>query len=285
MQKQTNWIGVSVNHTPQILEEISAQIFNLGCQGITELEASFELYFSENDFSEKQKETLIGLLKSNKIELEDLTFTKVAHENWNENWKENFKIFGLGEKIIIQPDWENYQAKPDETVITIAPKMSFGTGHHETTRLILELMENLITPGMSVLDAGTGSAILAIYAALKAAKPVIAFDNDPEAIDNALENCLLNNVVTQVQVSCNDLSGIEKRKFDLILANINRNVLLTLSTPFLDYSAPGKLLILSGLLQTDFEDIKKKYTNAGWHLLDSKQEGEWMALMLKNEKA
>jgi len=159
--------------------------------------------------------------------------------------------------------------------------MAFGTGHHETTQLILDLMEDLIVPEMAVLDAGTGSAILAIYAALKGAN-VIAFDNDPDAIENGEENCGLNSVSSNINLFCTDLSGIKTEIYDLIIANINRNVLLDLATPFLDYSASGKLLLLSGLLESDRETILKKYNHAGWELQKGKQKGEWVALLMKN---
>ena len=282
MQIQNNWIGISVKYSPAILEELSVQIFALGCQGINELSGSFELYFSVTDFNDSVKKQLLDLLKSKKIDENDIVFTTIEPENWNENWKENFKIFRVGQKIIVKPDWENYKNTKNETIITIAPKMAFGTGHHETTQLILALMENLIKPGMSLLDAGTGSAILAIYGALKGAETIVAFDNDPDAIENAEENCLLNGVSSKIDLYCDDLSGIIKKDYDLITANINRNILLQLAAPFLSYSAPGNLLVLSGLLETDYDDVLKKYNEAGWRLEKSKQQGEWMALLFKN---
>ncbi len=281
MKTKNSWIGIYIKYPPAILEELSAYFFAMGCQGINELESSFQLFFYEEDFTDSTREKLFSLLNSKGIDVQ-IVFNKIEAENWNESWKENFKIFQVGQKIIVKPDWENYTAKKNETVITIAPKMAFGTGHHETTQLILELMENRINPGMSVLDAGTGSAILAIYAALKGAGTIVAFDNDPDAIENAAENCALNAVSSKINLHCNDLSMITKKEYDLIVANINRNILLQLATPFLDYIIPGGLLILSGLLTTDFDDILKKYNEAGWHLLKSKQKGEWMAILMKN---
>ena len=283
MQTKDNWIGVYIKYPPAILEELSAYFFAMGCQGINELEYSFQLFFYEKDFTDSVKEQLFTLLNSKGIDVQ-IVFNKIEPENWNENWKENFKTFRVGKKIIVIPDWETYEAAKDETVITIAPKMAFGTGHHETTQLILDLMEDLITPGMSVLDAGTGSAILAIYAALSGAGTTDAFDNDPDAIENAEENCELNGVSSKINLYCDDLSGIEKKEYDLIIANINRNVLLNLAAPFLDYSTKGNNLILSGLLQTDYDDILKKYSEVGWQLQKSKQQGEWMALLMKNGK-
>jgi len=282
MQTQNNWIGIYIKYPPAVLEELSPYFFAMGCQGINELEYSFQLYFIERDFTDSVKIQLLEFLCSKGIDVQ-IVFKKIEPENWNENWKENFKIFRVGKRIIVKPDWESYKAIEDEIVVTIAPKMAFGTGHHETTQLILSLMENIIQPGMPVLDAGTGSAILAVYAALKEAGTIVAFDSDPEAIENAKENCALNDVSSKIKLYCDDLSGIAKKEYGLIVANINRNVLLQLATPFLGYSAQGNLLILSGLLETDYKDILKKYSEAGWQLQKSKKKGEWCALQFQNK--
>lgn len=282
MQTQINWIGIYIKYPPAVLEELSPYFFAMGCQGINELEYSFQLYFIERDFTDSVKIQLLEFLCSKGIDVQ-IVFKKIEPENWNENWKENFKIFRVGKRIIVKPDWESYKAIEDEIVVTIAPKMAFGTGHHETTQLILSLMENIIQPGMPVLDAGTGSAILAVYAALKEAGTIVAFDSDPEAIENAKENCALNDVSSKIKLYCDDLSGIAKKEYGLIVANINRNVLLQLATPFLGYSAQGNLLILSGLLETDYKDILKKYSEAGWQLQKSKKKGEWCALQFQNK--
>ncbi len=282
MQTQNNWIGIYIKYPPAVLEELSPYFFAMGCQGINELEYSFQLYFIERDFTDSVKIQLLEFLCSKGIDVQ-IVFKKIEPENWNENWKENFKIFRVGKRIIVKPDWESYKAIEDEIVVTIAPKMAFGTGHHETTQLILSLMENIIQPGMPVLDAGTGSAILAVYAALKEAGTIVAFDSDPEAIENAKENCALNDVSSKIKLYCDDLSGIAKKEYGLIVANINRNVLLQLATPFLGYSAQGNLLILSGLLETDYKDILKKYSEAGWQLQKSEKKGEWCPLQFQNK--
>ncbi|MCB9058782.1 MAG: 50S ribosomal protein L11 methyltransferase [Calditrichae bacterium] len=282
---QNAWVKIRVNANPNLLEVLSPVFFELGCQGINELSDHFQLFFEQKDWTSDKKQQLLAILETYVVDgPAELKVEDVPSEDWTENWKKNFKPFRLGDKILIQPDWENLVPGEGETVITIAPKMAFGTGHHETTKLILQMLEKVVHPGMSVLDAGTGSAILAIYAAIKGANPVMAFDNDPLAIENALENCTLNNV-THVKAVCAELKDIKAEPYDLIVANINRNVLLDLAGPLKAYSKKTGWLILSGLLVTDREDILGKYRTQGWELLKEEMMGEWMALLLKNSDA
>ena len=141
----------------------------------------------------------------------------------------------------------------------------------------------LLKEGSRVLDAGTGSGILAIYAVMSGAKRVTAFDNDPLAVENALENFKLNSVQDKIDVFCGELEQIRSEKFPLILANINRNVLLQLAKDFYSRASDAGLLILSGLLQEDFEQINNQYIKNGWRLLDQKREGEWLALVFEKD--
>lgn len=278
------WIEVKISVSPEILEEISADFFALGCQGINEREEDFCIFFPAGNWDLNSKDKLLHLAARYKIPGNKIQFSDIEAENWNENWKENFTTFRLGKNIIITPDWENYVPKPLDVVLTITPKMAFGTGHHETTQLILEMMEDIVNPGMTVLDAGTGSAILAIYAAKKGASAVVAFDNDPEVMENAAENCELNSVHKNIQLQCAVLSEIKQQYFDLLLANINRNVLLEIAIDLRKYSKKGGLLVLSGLLETDKNDIINHYNNAGWNYKRGRQKGEWVALLLENSK-
>jgi ribosomal protein L11 methyltransferase len=280
MNKTSNWIEIIVKAEPLLLEELSASFFEIGCQGINENEKSFTLYFENKQWNDHKKAEVTGILAQKNIPAADISFNTIEEENWIEKWKENFKIFRVGKNIIVQPDWENYQAQADEQVVTIIPKMAFGTGHHETTQLILKQLEKTLHAGMSVLDAGCGTAILSIYAALKGAERIVAFDIDPVAIENARENVLLNKAGDKIELKCSTLQEIDSAPFDLIVANINRDILLELATAYVNYSRPGTLLILSGLLDIDGDVILKKYKEAGWQEVDRDHQGEWLCLNL-----
>lgn len=275
---KNDWLVITVKANPLILEELSELIFNIGSEGVEEKETSFDVYFNIKNWDSKKKEAFIKILEKKDISTKDILYSSIRSQNWNENWKENFKPFRLGSKIIIQPDWEKYQARKDEKVITIAPKMAFGTGHHETTKLILKQMEAEIITAATVLDAGTGSGILAIYAALCGAKKVVAFDFDPEAIANAVENCDLNNVSDKIDLLCTDINGIRPEPYNFIIANINKNVLLDSAESFRKYATESTTLILSGLLHSDKEEIKTNYESNGWIFKKSDQLGEWISL-------
>lgn len=277
---QEKWIEIKVISHPKHLEHISSYLFALGCDGISETDADFTVYFPSQVWSTESfkllKSILLSVDKESKIAVSEL-----EAENWNENWKENFKPFHLTDSCVIVPDWEQDFNAGDAYKIIISPKMAFGTGHHETTQLILLLLPEYLKKGAKVLDAGTGSAILAIHAMQLGANQVLAFDNDPVAMENARENVVLNGFENQIDCHTGQLDIAAGKEFDLILANINRNVLLDLATEFQPYLTGEGHLILSGLLESDFEIVAGKYKQAGFELMERKQRGEWLALVYK----
>lgn len=281
MDETTNWIDITIKADPQLLEELSASFFEIGCQGIHENDDSFTLYFAEAAWDDDLKMAVKQILEKKKINETDIGFHVLKDENWNEQWKEHFKTFRVGNNLIVKPDWENYTAKAREKVITISPKMAFGTGHHATTQLILKELEGIIKPAVTVLDAGTGSAILAIAAARLGASKITAFDVDSVAIENAQENTNLNGVSDRIDLKCCKLQEIERADYDCIIANINRNVLLELAGSFKDYAHVGTLLLLSGLLVTDRDVVADAYAQGGWKLKKKTRQDEWMCLTFK----
>jgi ribosomal protein L11 methyltransferase len=280
MSRKSGWTEIRVNADPMLLEELSVPFFDMGCQGIDEQQNGFTVYFKKEHWTDATKMIFSSLLENKDITADKITYQTLEEENWNENWKEYFKTFRLGKNIIIKPDWEVYEAEDEEKVVTIIPKMAFGTGHHETTRLILKQLEETVRPGMSVLDAGCGTAILAIYCAVMGAGKITAFDVDAVAVENARENIMLNQVADRICLRCATLQDINKEAYDLITANINRNVLLDLAAPFNAYTRPGTILLLSGLLHEDKDAVLQQYNREGWILEKSEQRAEWLSLRL-----
>jgi len=280
---ETNWVEVKIKMNPAELESCSAGFFELGCKGINELESEVVLYFDAIDWTDQlpdkiktHVQTILGA-NSNLW----LIVNNFPAENWEEKWKENFRAFRLGTNIVIRPEWESYQPQEADQVLVINPKMAFGTGHHETTCLILEQLELMNLEGTTLLDAGTGSAILGIYAVKRGAKKVVAFDNDPVAIENAHENAGLNNVADRMDIRCCELDAVIPQAYDIISANINRNVLLSLSEVFMRYVHPGTKLILSGLLETDIKDVRPVYEKSGWRFIQQSRQSEWVCMVLQ----
>ena len=187
----------------------------------------------------------------------------------------------MTDKVIIKPSFRNYEPKDGQIVITIDPKMSFGTGEHETTRLMIESVEKYITKNSHVLDIGSGTAILSILAAKLGAAKVFAIDNDELCLENGLENILVNNVQSKVNVVNCELHDLNEFNFDFILANINKHILIDIAPEISKRLKPEGTLILSGLLDTDETDIKNLYNKNGFNVIEMKRMNEWIALVLK----
>jgi ribosomal protein L11 methyltransferase len=171
-------------------------------------------------------------------------------------------------------------------VITIDPKMAFGTGHHESTQLIIAGMEEWVKEGMDVLDAGTGSGILAIIADKLGAGSVLAFDNDPVAIKNAFENAQLNGLSKKVNFILANPEMLNPSEYDLILANINSNVLIKYAVLFADLLKKDGKILLSGLLRKDEFKMLQIFNQAGFVLVQKNSKKDWLFLVLelKNKK-
>ena len=171
----------------------------------------------------------------------------------------------------------------NEIVLTLDPKMSFGTGDHQTTKICLMFIEKYLKPGMKVLDAGSGTAILGIAAAKLGAENVIAFDIDEWCYDNGIENTKLNDVSDKVEIRKCELKEIEEKDFDLIIANIQKNILLDLAEGFKTRIKQNGILILSGLLEMDRETIVSKYSEVGFKEIDFIQMDDWIGIVFKSQ--
>jgi ribosomal protein L11 methyltransferase len=284
MTAVSSWFEVGVGMNPVVLEEISAGLFALGCEGIAETEDGFRLYFAAGEWNTATENRVLRILRKADPEFsrDRMHTVQIPARNWNEEWKKSFKPFRAAPGVIIQPDWESVEPAAGEQVITITPKMAFGTGHHETTRLMLRLIPEYIATHDAVLDLGTGSGILAIYALRCGAGKVTGLDTDPEAIRNFQENCQLNGLADSADAIPGSLSDLpEGRQYDLILANIDKKTLLELAGQLAGYTHGQGFLLLSGILENDVREIRNAYEEAGWRFVKRVQEGEWAGVVLE----
>lgn len=281
MKAQQKWIETSIRLKPDLLEILSNDIFDLGAEGLEEANGIVRIYFTEDQWNLKSEQLLIEAVKKFDPEFNNthIQIKEIPYQDWTESWKDNFKLFHLTDHIIIKPDWDNYQAKKGETVITISPKMAFGTGRHETTKLVMLMLQKYIKEGQRLLDAGTGSGILSILAAKLGAEQITAFDTDPTAVENSRENFVLNNI-KNYNLFCGTLDDLKASKYDIIAANIDRNVLSQLAAKFTSYIKSGGLLIISGLLSRDEDKILTIYEEYGWEAIQKEQMGAWIVLVL-----
>ncbi|MEJ2052154.1 MAG: 50S ribosomal protein L11 methyltransferase, partial [Calditrichota bacterium] len=210
---------------------------------------------------------------------EQILVTSHKEENWNEEWQKHFQPVKIGKFIWVAPPWDLPNLREGDILIQIDPQMAFGTGSHETTQLMIRAMQKFCRERMTVLDAGAGSGILAILASKLGASRVIGFDIEPEAIENARHNARLNQVAS-IDFRLGDEQEIPDDKFDLVLANINRNTLIRLIPILRQHLKQNGILIMSGILLTDEPDLAKVYED-GFNCQERLTENEWIALVLK----
>jgi ribosomal protein L11 methyltransferase len=202
-------------------------------------------------------------------------------EGWADRWKEHFKPLRVGHHFIVCPTWEEPQAGPRDWVIRIDPGRAFGTGHHETTRLCLEWLDDAAFSQRqlqaSLLDVGTGTGILAIGAALAGWRAVVALDTDPEAIEIAAENVSLNHVAQRVRVALGTVHD-DTGQFAVVLANIQAAPLIEMAATLTRRLQPGGRLVLSGILSEQQETVRAAYQGHGLRRTRQRTAGEWCLL-------
>jgi ribosomal protein L11 methyltransferase len=283
-----SWIEIKLNIPQEKIEDISAYIFAQGCEGINIAESNVLVYFSQFRWSNETKIALINYIREiiPSFGPRDIQVLNFADQDWIKKWKENFKPLRITQRIVVRPSWEKYREMTDDITLIIDPQMAFGTGHHESTQLMVISMEKWLREGMDVLDIGTGSGILAIIAAKLGAGSIMAFDNDPVAVKNAIENAHLNEVEDSIRFFLASPEMLQPSEYDMIFANINRNILLKYVDIFPEFLKPGGKLLISGLLLRDEPKMLQAYQNAGFSLVEKKAKKDWLMMIfeLRNKK-
>ena len=260
-----------------ISDVLASELGEIGFESFTEDEDGLLAYVSDQLYNVKALQD-----KLNEFPLENVTirYTEqlVESKDWNEEWEKNyFKPIRIGNDCIIRASF--HEPEPGYTYnIIIDPKMAFGTGNHETTYLMIGEMLKLKLAGKELLDMGCGTAVLAILARLKGAKRVAAIDIDEWAYNNALENIRLNHT-EDIQVA---LGGAEKIKefglFDIVFANINRNILLNDICQYTNSMKPGSILFMSGFYVEDIPAIEAECQKNGLKLDSYNERNNWVAV-------
>lgn len=211
------------------------------------------------------------------------TITEIEAENWNAVWEASYQPIRLGNRCAVRASFHPEPDPPVEHDLVITPKMSFGTGHHQTTWLMLDMLLDMQLDNVSVLDMGTGTGVLAILAAKKGANPVTAIDIDTWSIENCTEN-INRNGHPEIEVGLGDASVISG-SFDVIIANINKNVLLADIPVYAKFLNPRGHLLLSGFFESDVQDLLECGVASNLNFKEQRHRDQWSALhLLKTDK-
>jgi len=260
-------------------ELLIAELDDLDFNGFVQDDNALKAYVPASQWAEDKRAYVEEWLRAR-----DLTVPfeerVIGSQHWNQRWEETIRPIAVG-PFLIKPTWAAVpEAHRDKILVEIDPKMSFGTGYHESTRLVLRFLPDLVKPGHHVLDAGSGTGILAIAAVLLGATDAVAFDVDPWSQRNAVENFILNRVDRQIAFRNGSIDQIVAEGFDLVLANINRGVLLDLLPAFAQKMAPSGHLVLAGLLREDRAGMLQAASEEGLAPVQENTEGAWWAVVL-----
>lgn len=261
--------------TSEKAEILTALLADVGFESFMETETGLEAYIQHAEFRQE-------LLDDVKLPFDDTnveySISELEDKDWNEEWEKNYyQPIVIDDKCIVRSPF--HPAKPEIPIeIIIEPKMSFGTGHHETTSMMIESILEINVTGHRVLDMGCGTGILAILASKRGASEILAIDIDEWCIRNSEENCQLNstgNIIIK-QGDASILSG--EGMFDIIIANINRNILLADMKAYLKQLKPGGLILFSGFYESDFNVIDEEAKSLNLRLINRKEKNNWTAL-------
>lgn len=300
-----NWNKLTVKAKTELLEEISAVMSMLDNGLMIEDFSDFTLNGMYGDLvddailngdrenvkvsifvpEEKSLAEYVAFLKERFAFLEldtEISVEGMKEDDWAEAWKKYYKPIPLG-KVTIVPAWEEYQAHEGEIIIKMNPGMAFGTGTHETTRLVMKMMQDEIRGGELVLDLGTGSGILSICASKLGARHCNAYDIDPVAVNIAKENAETDGCFN-VFVGISDLlSGVDKSmgKYDFCVANIVADILIRMLPDIKPYLKDGAPLILSGIIAPRAKEVIEVAEKYGFAVVREEKENDWLAIMVK----
>ncbi|MDU2682867.1 50S ribosomal protein L11 methyltransferase [Clostridium sp.] len=310
---QGTWREVRVITKSEALEPVSGIFYGLDCKGvaiedpndilereqgpltwdfadINVLEhkgkvAVVKAYFSEEDNIDE----ILKYINEKMNELKELGIDtgvakveseKMFEEDWANNWKKYYKPTKVGEKIVVKPIWEEYDAQGEELVVELDPGMAFGTGTHETTRMCIQSLEKYVKEDSTVFDVGCGSGILAIAAAKLGSKMAVGVDLDPVAVESAKENVGYNNL-ENIQILYGNLVEVIDGKADIVVANIIAEVICILTEDVKRVLKDNGYFITSGIIHDRVDMVTKKLEETGFEVIEINKDGEWNCIVAK----
>ena len=274
---------ITIKIASQFKDALTDMLSQPDCLGMIEQRETLVAYFPETleigPIIDKLTVFQALLEKAGQVPAMTFEHALVPEQDWNESWKKGFHAIDIGERFTIRPPWE--EKKEGRINLVVDPAMAFGTGHHETTRSCLLLMEKYADKNSehTFLDLGTGTGILAIAASKLGYQRVVAVDTDPLAVDATQTNCALNGV-TDIEVHEGSITALEET-FDRIAANLISGVLVQLAPALSGHLKPDGIAYLSGILSGQEEEVIEAVKAAGLELIEKYPDGKWVSLVVK----
>ncbi len=314
------WYEIKVKTTSESSEAVSNMLYEIGAEGvliedpndpvytnskesdwdyidIEEVKMHLEYdgavvkcYFDGADVGASDLEDKLTHLKGRLSQIESfgldggpltVEVKELENTDWNNEWKKHYKPFEVGNRLVIKPSWEEYEATDDRLIIEIDPGGAFGSGTHETTSMCMEMLEENVTADMDVFDIGCGSGILGIAAAKLGAKAVIAVDLDEAAVMTTHENAVRNNVSDNFTVHHGNLMDVVSGKADIIVANIIADIIILLAKDLRTFMKPGGIFISSGIIDDKIDAVKEGLEASGFEIVEVRRRGEWAAILAR----
>lgn len=270
-------VDIKIEKSEVFSDIVVARLNEIEFETFLENDNGVRCYIQATLFDKKKLDIELDKIKQNtKL---NFNINHVAQKNWNEEWEKNFKPVQINSHCLIRSEFHNNSGNfKDEIIIT--PKMSFGTGHHETTFLMINELYNLDLNDKSILDMGSGTGVLSIVASKNGAKQVVGIDIDEWAFQNSIDNAKLNNT-ENISFLHGDIKLIENQDFDIILANINRNIIEKDIEGYYNLLIDKGDLLISGFLEEDVDFIINLSINNRFNVINKKNKGQWSMVHLR----
>lgn len=307
------WIEVRVITKSEALEPVSGIFYSLDCKGvaiedpndilgreqgpltwdfadINVLEHKGKVAVVKGYFAEEDNiEDVLSYVNERLTELKEMgidlgeakvEYEKMHEEDWANTWKQYYKPSKVGEKIVVKPIWEEYEAKDGELVVDLDPGMAFGTGTHETTRMCIQALERYVKEESTVFDVGCGSGILAIAAAKLGAKLAIGVDLDPVAVESSIENVGYNNL-NNIEILHGNLVEVIDSKAEIVVANILAEIICILTDDIKRVLKDNGIFITSGIIHDRVDMVCDKLEASGFEVIEKNRDGEWNCIVAR----
>jgi len=275
---KTNLIEFTVETNSINIEAVIAWLGTVGFHAFEETQKGVKAYISPDLYEKDEAMKALSFLSEDQFRV---SITEIAPKNWNEDWEASWQNVEIGDFCQVIPSFREPRPGFDYSLI-VDPKMAFGTGHHETTKSVIELIRTSDLVGKKVLDMGCGTGILGILALKMGAREVFAIDIDPWSVENTLLNAQLNEV-EHLEVIEGIAEDIPKETYEVIFANINKNVLLEDIPTYAKHLSPQGTLMLSGFYEQDEEEIRTLTEQQGLVFSEKKTENHWVAASFVKE--